>query len=108
MTVLTSSSHRADQGLSQDHFGYLIPGTPHGSRIWRYGLVIILGVVPIFPICLLPRNRRPHLTNFLVRCKLSVAAFMASFGPFRLRFGVKVRVRVRVGVSGWVGSSPVP
>ena len=24
MTVLTSSSHRAGQGVSQDHFGYLI------------------------------------------------------------------------------------
>ena len=34
------------------------------------------------------------------------AAFMASFGPFRLRFGVRVRVRVRV--RGWVASSPVP
>ena len=58
------------------------------------------------------RNRRPHVRNFLVRCTLGVAAFMASFGPFWLRFGVRVRVRVRVRakvrVRGWVGSSSVP
>ena len=57
------------------------------------------------------RNRRPQLRNFLVRCKLGVAAFMASFGPFWLRFGARVRVRfrvrVRVRVRDWVGSSPV-
>ena len=41
------------------------------------------------------RNHRPQLRSFLVRYK-------RNFGPFWLRFGVRVRVR------GWVGSSPVP
>ena len=36
----------------------------------------------------------------------SVAAFTATFGPFWLRFGVRVWVGDRV--RGWVGSSPVP
>ena len=38
------------------------------------------------------RNCRPQLRDFLVRCKRGAAAFMASFGPFWLRFGVRVRV----------------
>ena len=42
------------------------------------------------------RDRRPQLRNFLVRCKRGAASFMASFGSFWLRFGVRVRV------GGWV------
>ena len=45
---------------------------------------------------------QPHWENFLVRCKRCAAALF--FGPFWLRFGVGVWVRVR----GWVGSSPLP
>ena len=51
------------------------------------------------------RNRRPQPRNFLIRCERGAAAFMASFGPFLLRFGVRVWVRVRV--RGWVGFSLV-
>ena len=50
------------------------------------------------------RNRCPHLLEeFPVRCKRSCAAFTASLGPFRLRFGGRVRVRVRVRAKLRVG-----
>ena len=53
-------------------------------------------VVPSFAAGVHARGFQP-LTVMII-------AFMGSFGPFWLRFGVRVRVRVR----GWVGSSPVP
>ena len=49
-------------------------------------------------------SRGPQSRVFLALCESGAAAFLASFGPFWVRVGVRVRVRVRVRV----GSTPVP
>ena len=74
------------------------------ARIFRAGFVLIVGWA-----WSVLRNRGPGSelsANFLVRCESRLAAFLLRFWPVLVRVGV--RVRVRVSVVGWVGSTTVP